>query len=131
MKSNRAFVRNPSTVIYCRAILVTVTSACRVKRVICKTWTGSLENKKVVFCPPFRTILPAHTPRQLTHQCFQCLDLFTDVFLASRIISKLITAGVKDRAMTVKPLPPVLYHSIYYIFWSCVIAKLKVCLPLL
>ena len=106
-----------STVIYCRTILVTVTSACRVKWVICKTWTGSLENKMVVFCPPFRTILPAYTQRQLTHQCCECLDLFTDVFLASRIISKLITAGVKGCAVAVKHLP-VLYHSIYYIFSS-------------
>ena len=29
-------------VIYSRAILVTVTSECTVKRVICKTWTGTL-----------------------------------------------------------------------------------------
>ena len=31
-------------VIYSRAILVTVTSECSVKGVICKTWTGTLEN---------------------------------------------------------------------------------------
>ena len=29
-------------VIYSRVIIVAVTSACRVKRVICKTWTGTL-----------------------------------------------------------------------------------------
>ena len=31
-------------VIYNRAILVTVTSECRLKTVICKTWTGTLAN---------------------------------------------------------------------------------------
>ena len=31
-------------VIYSRAFLVAVTSECRVKRVICKTWTGTLAN---------------------------------------------------------------------------------------
>ena len=30
------------TVIYIRAILVAVTSECSLKRVICKTWTGTL-----------------------------------------------------------------------------------------
>ena len=30
--------------IYSHAILVTVTSECQVKRVICKTWTGTLAN---------------------------------------------------------------------------------------
>ena len=39
MKSNRAFVQNPG-----RAILVTVTSECRAKRIICKTWTGTFAN---------------------------------------------------------------------------------------
>ena len=33
-----------ATVIYSRAILVTVTSESSVKRVICKTWTGTLAN---------------------------------------------------------------------------------------
>ena len=32
------------TVIYSHVILVTVTSGCHVKRVICKTWTGTLAN---------------------------------------------------------------------------------------
>ena len=32
------------TVIYSRAILVAVTSERHVKRVICKTWTGTLAN---------------------------------------------------------------------------------------
>ena len=32
------------TAIYSRAILVAMTSECRVKRVICKTWTGTLAN---------------------------------------------------------------------------------------
>ena len=32
------------TVIYSRAILVTVTPECRVKGVICKTWTGTFSN---------------------------------------------------------------------------------------
>ena len=41
MKSNRAFVRNPGNL---RAILVAVTSESRAKRVICKTWTGTLTN---------------------------------------------------------------------------------------
>ena len=31
-------------IIYNHAILVTVTSECRVKRVICKTWTRTLAN---------------------------------------------------------------------------------------
>ena len=31
-------------VIYSHAILVTVMSECHVKRVICKTWTGTLAN---------------------------------------------------------------------------------------
>ena len=33
------------TVIYSHAILVAVTSECRVKRVICKNWTGTLANR--------------------------------------------------------------------------------------
>ena len=44
MKSNRAFVRNPSNGYFCRAILVSVTSDCRVKKVNCKTSTGTLSN---------------------------------------------------------------------------------------
>ena len=31
-------------VIYCSAVLVAVTLRCRVKRVICKTWPGTLAN---------------------------------------------------------------------------------------
>ena len=43
MESNRAFVTNPGNgYIYSRAVLVAVTSECRVKRVICKTWTETL-----------------------------------------------------------------------------------------
>ena len=30
--------------IYSHAVLVTVTSECSVKRIICKTWTGTLAN---------------------------------------------------------------------------------------
>ena len=46
MKSNWAFVQNPgnSTVINSGASLVAVTSECLVKRVIFKTWTGTLTN---------------------------------------------------------------------------------------
>ena len=44
MKTNRALYEIQLTVIYSRAILVAVTSECRVKRVICKTWTGTLAN---------------------------------------------------------------------------------------
>ena len=44
MKSNRALLRNQVAVIYSRAILVSMTSECRVKRVIRKTWTGTLAN---------------------------------------------------------------------------------------
>ena len=33
------------TVIYSLAILVAVTSDCRVSRVICKTWTGTLAKR--------------------------------------------------------------------------------------
>ena len=43
MKSNRAFVQNPGN-IYSHTSLVAVISECRVKRVICKTWTGTLAN---------------------------------------------------------------------------------------
>ena len=32
------------TVIYSRAVIVSVTSGCRVKMVICKTWTWTLAN---------------------------------------------------------------------------------------
>ena len=101
MKSNRAFVRNPGNVFYSRATLVTVTSECRVKRVICKTWSWTLANnidldqtaqKRVIrvcticlnyrklrvkwnsYKSPFRTILPAYTQRQPTHQWCQCFD---------------------------------------------------------
>ena len=44
MESNRAFDKIQVIVIYSRAILVAVTSECRVRRVICKTWTGILAN---------------------------------------------------------------------------------------
>ena len=44
MKSSRALDEIQVTVIYSRAFLVAVTSECGVKRVICKTWTGSLAN---------------------------------------------------------------------------------------
>ena len=44
MKSNRAFVRNLSNKFFRRAVLVAVTSEGRVKKVICKTWTGTLAN---------------------------------------------------------------------------------------
>ena len=44
MKSNRAFIEIQVTVIYSRAVLDTETSECRVKWVICKTWTGILVN---------------------------------------------------------------------------------------
>ena len=39
MKSNLALDEIQVTVTYSRAILVTVTSECRVKRVVSKTWT--------------------------------------------------------------------------------------------
>ena len=40
------FVQNPAMVIYSHAILVAVMSEYRVKRVICKTWTGTLANSE-------------------------------------------------------------------------------------
>ena len=66
-----------------------------VKRVICKTWTGTLANNaecgglirvctvclnnrklrvKWTVLSPFRTIFPAYTQWQSTHQCCQCFD---------------------------------------------------------
>ena len=42
MKSNRAFYEIHVTVIYGRAVLVAVTSECLVKRMNCKTCTGTL-----------------------------------------------------------------------------------------
>ena len=42
MKSNRAFVRNPGDGYL--QLIFSVTSACGIKRVICKTWTGTLAN---------------------------------------------------------------------------------------
>ena len=39
-----AFVQNPGSAFYIHANLVTVISECRVKRVLCKTWTGTLAN---------------------------------------------------------------------------------------
>ena len=44
MKSNLAFLQNPVKVIYSGTVLVAVTSQCSVKRVISKTWTGTLAN---------------------------------------------------------------------------------------
>ena len=52
MKPNH-FYEIQVTVIYSRAILVAVTSEARVKRVVCKTWTGTLANSAV----------PDHTPQ--------------------------------------------------------------------
>ena len=87
------------TVIYSRAILVVVTSECRVKRVICKTWTGTLANSadpdqtpqnaaydQVLHCclelqeikGSMKVLNPCSGPffqptlRQSTHQCWQC-----------------------------------------------------------
>ena len=91
------------TVIYSRAVVVTVTSECRVMRVICKTWIGTLANSadkdqtaqnaasdQDLNCllklqeilrvkwnslkSPFKTIFPSYTQRQSTHQCCQCFD---------------------------------------------------------
>ena len=89
-------------VIYSRVILVTMTSERRVKRVNCKTWTETLANSadpdqtplnaasdQCLHCllkllklqelngsltSSFRTIFPACSQRQLTHQCCQCFD---------------------------------------------------------
>ena len=89
MKFNHAVVQVKVTVIYSRAILVAVRQECNVKRVICKTWTGTLANittqirrrrtrrliwvftvclsyRKLIFkwnslMSPFRTIFPAYT----------------------------------------------------------------------
>ena len=44
MKFNHAFVQNQVTVVYSRTILFALTLECIVKWVICKTWTGTLEN---------------------------------------------------------------------------------------
>ena len=44
MKSNNAFYEIQVVIINSRAIVATVTSECCVKRVICKTWTGTLAN---------------------------------------------------------------------------------------
>ena len=44
MKSNCAFVRNQVTFIYSRAIFVALMSESSVKRIICKTSTGTLAN---------------------------------------------------------------------------------------
>ena len=44
MESNRALDEIQVAIIYSRAILVAVTLKFRVKRVICKTWTGTLAN---------------------------------------------------------------------------------------
>ena len=45
MQSNRALDEIQVTVIYSRAIPVAVTLECRVKRLICKTWTGTSANR--------------------------------------------------------------------------------------
>ena len=83
------------TVIYCCAILVTVTSECHAKRVLCKTLTGTLANsadpnqtpqsaasdqglhcllilqevkeRNETALSPFRTIFQTYTGRQSTH----------------------------------------------------------------
>ena len=87
------------TVIYSRANLVVVISECRVKRVICKTWTGTLANSadpdqtpqnaaydQVLHCflelqeikGSIKVLNPCSGPfsqptlRQSTHQCWQC-----------------------------------------------------------
>ena len=44
MYSNRARDEIQVAVIYSRAILVALTSECRVQRAISKTWTGTLAN---------------------------------------------------------------------------------------
>ena len=44
MYSNRALDEIPLSVIYSRAIPVAVMTECSMKRVICKTWTGTSAN---------------------------------------------------------------------------------------
>ena len=95
MKSSCAFVQSSATVIYSRAIFVAVTSECRVKRVICKTWTGTFENKfrpRSNVCTvclnyrrlsekmkslksPIKTIFPAYIQKQsITKTCLHHFD---------------------------------------------------------
>ena len=104
MKSDRLFVQNQLMVIYSHAILVAVMSECRVKRVICKTLTGTLTNsadpdqmlqnaaliRVGTVCLNYRklriksnssksqfgTIIPAYTWRHSIHQCLQCFDFW-------------------------------------------------------
>ena len=90
MKSNRTFVQDPGNgFFYSCAFLVAVTSECRVKKAVCKIWTGTLANSadpdqtsqnaasdQDLHCllklrkfkvkqnrleSPFRTIFPAYT----------------------------------------------------------------------
>ena len=113
MEPNRAV-----TVIYSRAILVAVTSECRVKMVMCKIWIGTLTNsadpdqtpqnvlrhlisvytvclnnrelsvKWSSFKFPLRTIFPAYTQRQSTNKCCQCFDYFIRYISNSLILIK-------------------------------------------
>ena len=56
------------TVIYCRAILVAVTSECCVERVICKTWIGLSAGTLANSADPVKM------PRNATSdQCLYCL----------------------------------------------------------
>ena len=58
------------TVMFSRAILVTPTSECRVKRIICKTWTGTLANGAD----------PDQTPQNAaSDQSLQCLFKLQEV----------------------------------------------------
>ena len=103
IKSSHRFVRKMQvTYIYSHAVLVTVTSECRVKRVICKPGLGHLgqcrPRSDTTECGiwsvctvclnyrklrvkwsslkcPFRTVFPAYTQRQSTHQYCQCFDI--------------------------------------------------------
>ena len=105
MKSNRALDEIHVMVIYSRDNLVAVTSEWSVKRVICKTWTGTLANspdpdqtpqnaasdqsphcllnyrklriKRNSLTYPYRTIFPAYTQRHSTYQCSQCFDYYS------------------------------------------------------
>ena len=86
------------------AILVAVTLECSVKRVVCKTWTGTLANsadpnqtnrtwRLIRICTVFvnsrklrmqwnslpsqsRPLFSVYTQKQSAHQCCQCFDLF-------------------------------------------------------
>ena len=89
------------TVIYSRAILVTVTSECRVKRVICKTWMGHWQTVK--------THIRRHRTRRLIMVCTVCLNhrkvrvKWNSVKSSSRIIThvwQVLCCGYR------KPNPP-------------------------